>query len=120
LRVTTSRRARKPMQKMQGRSTPSIVDVAENACIEVLFVTHASCAPCVRNLVAHRPRPPKGMCADSESQIFATKKFSCLTPFMALRHWPKPMFLRIANIDSQEGASRSGDEMQHAMTLEAA
>jgi len=28
------------------------------------------------------------------------------------------MFLRIANIDSQEGVSRSGDEMQHAMTLE--
>jgi len=108
------------MQKMQGRSTPSIVDVAENACIEVLFVTHASCAPCVRNLVARRPRSPKGMYADSESQIFATKKFSCLTAFMALRHWPKPMFLRIANIDSQEGASRSGGEMQHAMTLEAA
>jgi hypothetical protein len=89
------------MQKTQGRSTPSIVDVAENACIEVLFVTHASCAPCVRNLIAHRPSSPKGMFADSESQIFATKKFS-RPPSSRLNAARQIRFLaRIATADSQ-------------------
>jgi len=64
------------MREMPKRSTPSIVDVAENAFIEALFATRSSSARCVRNLVAHRPQLPKGLFADSESQILAMKKFS--------------------------------------------
>src|SRR6266550_1178229 len=80
------------MRKMQTRSTLSIVNIAGNACTAVLFVIRSSCAQGASEIIVTSRRLPKAPRADSESQILAMKKFSCLMPGDLICRSPRTVF----------------------------
>ena len=86
--------------KNAERSTLSIVNIAGNACTAVLFVIRSSCAQGASEIIVTSRRLPKAPRADSESQILAMKKFSCLMPRELICRSPRTVFGRIAPADS--------------------
>src|SRR5262249_11883096 len=101
----TSRRDRKATRKMSDVSTSSIVENAENAFIEVLFLIHVMCVRCARMITASLTHASKGSCADSESAFLAMKKFSCLTTSGLANARQRGSLLRITITDSQQRAA---------------
>src|SRR5580704_4941294 len=67
------------MQKVPERSTLPFVKYAGSDCAAAVSANRSSIDCCVSATTASRRGPRKAACVDSESQILAMKKFSCLT-----------------------------------------
>jgi hypothetical protein len=66
------------VQKVQQGPTSSFVNLAGNACTAAISAIHIIDDRHAINVIATHRRRPKAARADSESQILAIKKFSCL------------------------------------------
>jgi hypothetical protein len=64
------------MQKVPQRPTSALVNSAGRACAAALSLIHVTDDRCAIDVTATQQRRQKAVCADSESQILATKKFS--------------------------------------------
>jgi hypothetical protein len=79
------------------------VNIAGSSCAAGISSIHAVVARQLSEVTASRRCCPEGLSADSESQILAIKKFSCLTASHLILARQSGFFLRIAKTDSQQG-----------------
>jgi hypothetical protein len=93
------------MQKVQQRPASTFVNIEGNACAADVFEIHSRDARCKIDAVdTHRNRS-KAVCADSESQALAIKKFSWSRRWRLIGARQNRFFGRIAGTDSQAGFS---------------
>jgi hypothetical protein len=85
------------MQKVQQRPTSAFVNIAGNACAAIVFVICAGRAQRTIDVIATHRDSAKGACADSESRILATKKFSWLRHKRRVSARQNRIFGRIAD-----------------------
>jgi hypothetical protein len=78
-RSTTRRRAREAKRKTRAGSTSAKVNIAGSDCTAGISSIHALIDRSASEVIAKCLHRPEGRCVDSESQILAIKKFSCLT-----------------------------------------
>jgi hypothetical protein len=82
-------------------ATPRIVNPARNACAAGIFVIHARHGKRIIDIIATHHRQMKARCADSESRVLATKKFSRSPASRRIVARQNRFFARIAAADSQ-------------------
>jgi hypothetical protein len=80
------------MRKVQQRPTSTFVNIEGNGCAADVFVIHAHDDRCAVDIIATHRDGSKAVCADSESQNLAIKKFFMVTALASHGRSPKPFF----------------------------